>query len=239
MVKNKSFAPGEIDLKLNLRPLGIFVICLMFVPFLVRAADLTPEEIAVRLEKKLKSFSTLSADFKQFYYSVEMQEPLTGQGQVHIQRPDKMRWEYNSPEKQIFLYKDNHFWLYFPEDKQLIKNAAGSEVQESEILGLLSGNFSLLERYQVSFNHFPSDRKNVYQIKLSPLNESQFSYILLEIDRENWLILKAVFFEPAGGKLEYHFDRIKIGQKMSAELFELKVPPDCEIIEAEQIKQEI
>jgi outer membrane lipoprotein carrier protein len=150
-----------------------------------------------------------------------------------------MRWEYDSPEKQIFLYKDNHFWLYFPEDKQLIKNAAGSEVQESEILGLLSGNFSLLDRYEVAFNPFPTDRKNVYQIKLNPRQESQFSYILLEIDQKTWLLLKAVFFEPAGSKLEYHFSRIKIGQKMPDELFELKIPPDCEIIEAGTIKQDL
>jgi len=239
MVKKKSFGLRETGAGLNLRPLVMFIIFLIVIPVLAATADLTPEEIAVRLEKKLKSVSALRADFKQSYYSVETQEPVTGQGHVLIQRPDKMRWEYDSPEKQIFLHKDNHFWLYFPEDKQLVKNAAGSEVQESEILGLLSGNFSLLERYQISFNQFPSDRKNVYQIRLLPLNPGQFSYILLEIDRKSWLILKAVFFEPAGGKLEYHFDRIRIGQKISARLFELKIPPDCEIIETGEIKQEI
>lgn len=200
------------------------------------AAELTADEVARRLESRLKSIITLRADFRQFYYSNSSPEPMKGQGQVFIRRPNRMRWEYSTPEKQIFLLKDNNFWLYFPEDKQLIKNAAQSEVLESEVLGLLSGNFSLSERYRIEFNSFPSDRKNVYQLRLQPVEEGQFSYILLEIDRQTWLITKAVFFEPAGGKLEYHFSRMVTGRKISDEIFDLRLPPDCEIIEAGAIK---
>lgn len=200
------------------------------------AAELAADEVARRLENRLKSITTLRADFRQFYYSNSSPEPMTGQGQVFIRRPNRMRWEYSTPEKQIFLLKDNNFWLYFPEDKQLIKNAAQSEVLESEVLGLLSGNFSLSERYRIEFNPFPSDRKNVYQLRLQPVEEGQFSYILLEIDRQTWLITKAVFFDPAGGKLEYHFSRMVTGRKIPEEIFDLRLPPDCEIIEAGAIK---
>lgn len=230
--------PGASKLKFKFSLVFFLYICLSLLPVTILAADLSPQNIALGLENKLKSISTLRAEFKQFYYSTGQSEPFTGHGHVYIRRPDRMRWEYDSPEKQIFLYKDNRFWLYFPEDKQLIKNAAGSEVQESEILGLLSGNFSLLARYEITSNPFPSDHQNVYQIKLTPRQESQFSYILLEIDQKTWLLLKAVFFELSGSKLEYHFSRIKIGQKMPDELFELKIPPDCEIIEAGTIKQD-
>lgn len=205
-------------------------------PEVTAASDLAAEEVAHRLENKLRSITTLRADFKQFYYSPSTPEPMTGQGQLFVRRPDRMRWEYSSPEKQIFLLKDQSFWLYFPEDKQLIKNAARSEVLESEILGLLSGNYSLSGRYKINFNSFPSDRKNIHQLRLQPVEEGQFSYILLEIDRETWLITKAVFFEPAGGKLEYHFSRIRTGQKLPDGLFELKIPPDCEIIEDGDIR---
>ncbi len=209
---------------------------LVFQPLITAPVDLTAEQVALRLENKLKSITTLRADFRQFYYSNSSPEPMTGRGQLFIRRPNLMRWEYSAPEKQIFLLKDKNFWLYFPEDKQLIKNAARSEVLESEVLGLLSGNFSLMERYRVEFNSFPSDRQNVYQLRLQPTEEGQFSYILVEIDRQSWLITKAVFFEPAGGKLEYHFSRMVTGRKIPDEVFDLRIPPDCEIIEAGAIK---
>lgn len=198
--------------------------------------ELTADEVARRLENRLKSITSLRADFRQFYYSSSSPEPMKGQGQIFVRRPNRMRWEYSAPEKQIFLLKDNNFWLYFPEDKQLIKNAAQSEVLESEVLGLLSGNFSLSERYRIEFNAFPSDRKNVYQLRLQPVVEGQFSYILLEIDRQTWLITKAVFFEPDGSKLEYHFSRLMVDRKIPDEIFDLRLPPDCEIIEAGAIK---
>lgn len=229
----RSFLPGKFILIL------FFFFCLGRASSPRAAQEMSAEEVSRRLEARLKSITSLRAEFKQYYYSTGVQEPMTGQGQVFIRRPDRMRWEYNSPEKQIFLLKDRNFWLYFPEDKQLIKNAAESEVLESEVLGLLAGNFSLLERYRVEFNPFPSDRRNVYQLRLLPLEPGQFSYILLEIDRRSWLITKAVFFEPAGGKLEYHFSRITTGQKLPEELFQLQLPPDCEIIEAGAIKQAV
>ncbi len=214
----------------------LMVAWVCFFPLNIQANDLTPQEIAQNLEKRLNSINTLKADFKQFYYSTGVQEPLLGQGQLFIRRPDRMRWEYNSPEKQIFVVKEDKFWLYFPEDNQLIRNATESEVQESEILGLLSGNFSILERYQVEFNPFPSQKKKVYQLKLTPREESQFSYLLLEIDSKNWMIAKAIFFEPIGSKLEYHFERVRIDEKIPEEIFDIKIPPDCEIIEASTIR---
>lgn len=219
----------------------IFIsLCLSFVvatlAFSRSKTDADAETVALKLEARLKSITTLQAEFKQFYYSTASSEPLTGQGKLYLRKPDRMRWEYEAPEKQIFLYNGGQFWLYFPEDKQLIKNAVDSPGHESEILGLISGTYSILERYSLNFNPFPSDRQNVYQLKLTPKSEGEFSYILLEIDSSTWLITKAIFFDPAGNKLEYWFSRIKTGITLPDKLFELRVPPDCEIIESSGIK---
>lgn len=200
------------------------------------SSKIPAEQVVQKLEARFKSISTLRADFQQFYYSPLTREPAAGRGQVFIRRPDRMRWEYTEPEKQIFLLKDGQFWLYFPEDRQLIKNAHTREVQESEILGLLAGNFSLSQRYRIEFSSFPGEGKNTYQLRLEPHEEGQFSHIFLEIDGQTWLITRAIFFEPDGGKLEYRFNRVRTGLKFPEELFELKIPPDCEIIETGQIK---
>jgi len=161
MSSKKAVPAGKRPGPLSVKPTGLLFFLAWFglQPLLTATSDLTADEVARRLDNKLKSVDTLRAEFRQFYYSSAAPEPMTGRGQLFIRRPNRMRWEYSSPEKQIFLLKDGNFWLYFPEDKQLIKNAAQSEVLESEILGLLSGNLSLSERYRVEFNSFPSDRK--------------------------------------------------------------------------------
>ncbi|MBP6908902.1 MAG: outer membrane lipoprotein carrier protein LolA [Candidatus Saccharicenans sp.] len=197
------------------------------------AQEFDPQTVALNLWKKLSSVTSLEANFSQYYYSTQVEEPVSGQGRVFIRRPDRMRWEYSSPEKQIFLIKGQTLWLYFPDDKQLLKKEAETEWQTTEILGLLSGNSNLLDRYEISASSFPSRQKNVYQIKLTPKEPGQYSYLLLEIDRKTYLILKAILFEPTGSKLEYHFSQFKLDRKLSDELFELKVPADCEIIEGD------
>jgi len=212
----------------------IFLLCLQFVSLAYPQAkpSLTPEDVLRQLESRMKAITSLQAEFKQFYYSSASPEPLTGQGKFYLRKPDRMRWEYEAPEKQIFLYQRGQFWLYFPEDKQLIKNAVDSPGHESEILSLISGTYSITERYSPSFNPFPSDRQDVYQLKLTPKEEGEFRYLLLEIDRKTWLITKAVFFDQAGNKLEYWFTRLKTNLPLPDKLFELKVPPDGEIIES-------
>jgi len=197
------------------------------------AQDFNPQEVASKLWEKLSSVTSLEANFVQYYYSTQVEEPVSGRGKVFVRRPDRMRWEYSSPERQIFLIKGELLWIYFPSEKQLIKKEANYELQAGEILGLLAGNVNLLERYEVGVSPFPTNQKNVYQIRLTPKEPGQYSYLLLEIDRKSYLLSTAILFEATGGKLEYHFSQFKLNQKLSDELFEVKVPADCEIIEGD------
>jgi len=197
------------------------------------AQDFNPQEVALKLWEKLSSVTSLEANFVQYYYSTQVEEPVAGRGKVFIRRPDRMRWDYSSPEKQIFLIKGELLCIYFPEEKQLIKKEANYELQAGEILGLLAGNVNLLEKYEVSASPFPTNQKNVYQIRLTPREPGQYSYLLLEIDRKSYLLSTAILFEATGGKLEYHFSQFKLNHKMSDELFEVKIPADCEIIEGD------
>ncbi|MBP6059708.1 MAG: outer membrane lipoprotein carrier protein LolA [Candidatus Saccharicenans sp.] len=216
---------------------GCLLLLFLFGPLLglsaTLAQNLNPQEVASKLWGKLSSLTTLEADFVQYYYSTQVDEPVAGRGKVFIRRPDRMRWEYSSPERQIFLIKGELLWIYFPDEKQLIKKEANYELQAGEILGLLAGNVNLLEKYEVSASPFPTNQKDVYQIRLTPRETGQYSYLLLEIDRKSYLLSTAILFEATGGKLEYHFSRFKLNQKLRDELFEVKIPADCEIIEGD------
>lgn len=144
-----------------------------------------------------------------------------------------MRWEYEEPEKKVWLYKDGNFLFYIPEDNQLIRSSQSKEKYESEILAILSGQKSLRDNYQIEFNPFPTDEPKAWQLKLTPKVEGEHSFILLEINEKSWLIQKAVFLDWAGNKTEFHFSQIKTDVRLSPKVFELKVPRDCEVIEEE------
>ncbi len=187
-------------------------------------------DIAQRTEARLRSLNSLQADFVQTYYSSSVRAPLIEKGRLYIQKPGWMRWDYTDPEKKTFLIKDSLYQEYYPEDKQLVQKSLSEEEGEADILGLLTGTRSIQDHYTVESTSFPTDNKSVHQLKLIPRENDPDNYILLEVDAKTWLILKAVSFDWAGNKQEFQFSQIKGDISLPKDTFELKLPPDVDII---------
>jgi outer membrane lipoprotein-sorting protein len=189
------------------------------------------EDIALKVEKKLRSTQSIQSNFSQIYYSTSVSTPLVEKGKFYFKKPDLMKWEYKDPEEKIFLYKEGVFLLYIPEDKELFRSYSSKEKYESEILSLLSGKRRLNDNYLIEPSPFPTENEKAPQLKLTPREEGEYTHILLEIDEKSWLILRAIFFDWAGNKNEFKFSKIKTDVRLPKNVFELRVPPDVEIIE--------
>ncbi len=197
----------------------------------------TVEEVALKAEGKLRSVQSIQANFEQTLYPSSLSTPLKERGKFYFKKPDFMRWEYKDPEEKIFIYKEDAFLIYYPEDKELIKSATSKEIYESEVLSLLSGKKSFLNNYLVEFSPFPSENQNTWKLKLTPKEEDEYSSILLEIDEKSWLIRKAIFFDWSGNKSEFHFSQIKTNLPFPQKLFELELPADVEIFTDGPVKK--
>lgn len=205
------------------------LIIILFLPSLLFPQ--TAEEIALKTEAKLHSYQSLQADFIQFYYSATISTPLEEKGKLYLQKPGWMKWEYKDPEKKIFLLKDGLYQQYLIEEKQLLESdLSHAEENEFNVFTLLSGSTGILENYTVELSPFPSDNPRALQIKLTPREEDPDTFVLLEINEKTWLIDKAVFFDWAGNKQEFHFSRIKTNVNFPKNTFTLEIPPDVDII---------
>ena len=197
----------------------------------------TVEDIALKVERKLRSVQSIQSNFSQIYHSSSVSTPLIEKGKFYFKKPDLMKWEYKDPEEKIFIYKEGVFLLYIPEDKELFRSYSSKEKYESEILSILSGKRRLNDNYLIEPSPFPSENKKARQLKLTPREEGEYTYILLEIDEKTWLIRRAIFFDWAGNKNEFEFSQIKTDVRLSKKVFELRVPADVEIIEDESDKK--
>jgi len=192
----------------------------------------TAQEVALRIENTLRSYQSLQANFEQLYYSATVSTPLHEKGKLYFKKPNLMRWEYQDPEEKVFLIKDDFFWDYNKEEKQLIKYDLSRGEQNTEVLFLLSGQVALLDNYSVELNPFPTENANTIQLKLTPKDEEGAdTFLLLEIDEKKWFIQKLISFDWAGNKTEFRFSRIKTNINLPNKIFELRVPSDVEIIE--------
>ena len=191
----------------------------------------TAEDVALKSEAKLSSLRSIQANFEHVYFSSSVSTPLKEKGKFYYKKPDLMKWEYKVPEERTYLLKGGFFFEYIPEDKQIIKYDLSKEGYEPEILFLLSGKKKIADNYSLEFEPFPTEHPKAFQLKLTPKQEADYSFILLEISEKNWLIQKAVFFDWAGNKQEFHFERIRTNTHLAQDLFELKVPPGVKIFE--------
>ncbi len=193
--------------------------------------SISPRQAVLNLEKKFDALRSLQADFEQVHFSSAIATPLQEKGRFYFQRPDRMRWEYLEPEPKTYVYAEGLTLAYFPEDNQLYRRALPPEERNSAIFSLLTGRAGIEEHYRVEDAEFPSERVSPVQVKLIPKEEGEYTYVLLEIDAKSWLIQTAIFFDWAGNKQEFRFSGIKTNPRLGPTSFEIKVPPDCEIIE--------
>jgi outer membrane lipoprotein carrier protein len=194
-------------------------------------AQEAPQALLLRMEKSLAAIDSFQADFEQSSASQAVSKPLFQKGRLFFSKPDRMRWEYAAPEKNIYVFRDGLLLSYFPDDNQLWRQAIPKEKYETEILALLAGRGSLTQKYAVEDSPFPGGGPGIAQLKLTPREESDYSYLLLELDKSTASIRKVVFFSWGGDRQEFAFSRFKTGIKPTAGLFEIKVPKDCEIID--------
>ena len=191
----------------------------------------TPDEAATKFEKTLRGLRSLRAKFEQSYYSMTVSAPLRERGELFLQKPDRMRWQYQSPQEKVFLYAGGILQTYVAEDKQLTKSRVPPEAYDSDIVGIFLAAKSLRDLYVIEDTRFPTDTGHVRQIKLTPKEEGDYSHVLLEIDDRTWLPRRAIFLEWAGNKREFVFTDVRTNTALPAKTFELKVPAGCEVID--------
>jgi outer membrane lipoprotein carrier protein len=212
-------------------PAAAVGIALLAVALSAQTAAVTPEQAMANLEKALKAVTTLLADFEQLHYSMSVSEPLREKGQLFLEKPDRLRWQYKTPQEKVFLYQKGVVEMYLPEEKQLTRSPVAEEALRSDIFGILLGLMSFRDAYTVESNPFPTDATRVRQVRLTPLEEGEYSHILIEIDERTWLLRRAIFLEWAGNKREFTFSRLKTNAALPLRTFELKVPPGTEVID--------
>jgi outer membrane lipoprotein carrier protein len=110
--------------------------------FAPTVATHTPESVRQSLESRYQHARTLKAAFYE-RYSDGSGGGTSESGTVYFSRPGRMRWEYESPERKLFLVDGTNVWFYVPADH----TASRAKLKESSDwrtpLALLAGKADL------------------------------------------------------------------------------------------------
>ncbi|MCX6567068.1 MAG: outer membrane lipoprotein carrier protein LolA [Candidatus Aminicenantes bacterium] len=207
------------------------VVFACFLPPTLDSGQAAERDILVRTEQTLAGLDSFQTDFEQSFFSMTVSEPLREKGRLFYQKPGRMRWEYRGGSSQIVVLNDGVMETFDPGENQLIRQRIPEEQTNGAIFGLLSGRARLADAYKVENSPFPGAEGPVHQLKLTPVEEGETAYILVEIDARTFFLRRAILFDWAGNKNEFAFSRLKTNPRLGPDVFTIKVPDGCEIID--------
>src|SRR5579864_2673811 len=89
--------------------------CTLVFLFSTLSGSSIPSRLASLMEARYRGAKTLQATFLE-RYSENGRVLRSEAGTAYFRRPGKMRWEYQQPEKDLFLVDGKTAWFYVPAD---------------------------------------------------------------------------------------------------------------------------
>src|SRR5260370_5616244 len=120
-------------------------------------------ELVARREATYRSARTLQATFLE-RYTENGREVRSEAGTAYFRRPGKMRWEYERPDKDLFLVDGKTAWFYVPADHTVTRVPAKESADFRTPLVLLDGETKVSrgwERVRNVWQQRPRQNDNV------------------------------------------------------------------------------
>ncbi|QOL25024.1 outer membrane lipoprotein chaperone LolA [Thalassotalea sp. LPB0316] len=106
-------------------------------------------QIKQALQAKLSKLDGFSADFSQRVIDAEGQEIANGQGQLTVEKPNKVHWHTQSPDETLIIANGETLWFYDPFIEQVSIYNFDQALANTPILLLSSNDDKLWQGYRV------------------------------------------------------------------------------------------
>jgi outer membrane lipoprotein carrier protein len=207
-------------------------ICSMWPAARPNAADRTPADLAIALQRKYDTVKDFSADFVHTYRGGVLNKQLTERGRLIIKKPGRMRWEYTAPERKLFVSDGVKIYSYLPDDKQVIVGPVPTDNQATTPALFLAGKGNLARDFTPSFAELPAGFPAGSQgLKLVPkVSQPDYDWLVLAVDPATLALKGLVTTDPQGGTSSFSFVNLKENTGVTDKQFEFKIPRGVDVV---------
>jgi len=179
----------------------------------------------VRIEQN--AVRSLEARFVQRKESEMFLQPEEARGVFSFLAPDRVRWEFVSPDPMTVLIDDDTMTTWYQDLERADVIAVGRySGQVLKYLGASGTLETLLDYFRVQAV-FPRSGTEPYRLSFDPRYariSKRIEAMEIWIDRERFVPVRMRYVEPGGDVTEYRFSDIEINAGLPAERFELRLP---------------
>ena len=217
--------------------------------------------IARAVEAHYAHSGTLKAAFYQRYRSGN-QGGEAESGVVYFSKPGRMRWEYESPAKKLFLVDGANVWFYVPADRTVSRATLKESADWRTPLALLTGKTHLnrlckqlelvgpadasreaTSRPNAAFDSQPlNSQDNVLRClpgKIpADVEAAAFREILFEVDPADRLV-RVVVREPGDTETEFRFGNWQEQISIPETQFHFTPPPGVAVVDEQDLAKQV
>jgi outer membrane lipoprotein carrier protein len=218
---------------------------------LATVSSVSPEAklLSAKLEARYRGAHTLAATFLE-RYSENGKVVRSEAGIAYFRRPGKMRWEYESPEKNLFMVDGKTAWFYVPADHTVTRAPAKQSSDWRTPLALLAGEMKLSRvcaRVEPTTAEKPKIPGN--EVLYCPLRgeestpqsgaaantreNSPDQTVYLEIAPATGELARVLIREKGGVEIEFKFADWRFDPPIPDSFFRFEVPPGVAIVNAD------
>jgi len=189
-------------------------------------------DLAQSLQRKYDTIRDFSADFIHMYKGGVLHKQITERGRVLVKKPGKMRWEYTSPEKKLFISDGARVYSYVPEDKQVTVNAVPKDDQAGAPILFLAGKGNLVRDFTPSLADLPAGSPaDSVALKLVPkAAQPDYDWLLLVVDKQSLALRMLVTMDAQGGESSISFVNLKENVGPADKEFAFNIPRGVDVI---------
>ena len=197
----------------------------------------TAKALVRLLEEHYRHPQTLRAVFLERYSEGQKQARVES-GNVYFRRPGQMRWEYDSPEKKLFLVDGKTSWFYVPYDHTVTKSPAKESSDWRTPLALLTGKADLTRMCsridRISQTGIPIGHSVLRCLPKEPKSVSEGrenTEVFLEMDTTSGELARIEVRQPGGIELEFRFGNWQTDVTLPDDMFRFQVPVGVAVVD--------
>ena len=203
-----------------------------------------------RFEERYRSAGRLQVTFLELY-TEHGRLVRTEAGEAYFHRPGKMRWAYESPEKNVFVVDGKNAWFYVPADHTVTRVPAKRSTDWRTPLALLVGEMKvsrICNRIGLAESPAPEFSADVV-VYCEPRGASNLKeggdsgrkadspegrdMVYLEVEESSGKLVRVLVNDPGGVGLEFRFANWRLNPKLDDSFFRFQVPPGVAIVNGE------
>ena len=184
--------------------------------------------IVEQLKKAQEALQDFTADIKQVKISSLFKEPVVSHGKMRLKQPNQLWVEMYPPYPNITVLNKGVLQIYFPEERVVQRYQVASNPVLAKWLLFFQNPIETMGKKI----WLQEKKEDEVVLGIDPAEDlAIFQEIRISIDTSNWMPKRLELTEKSGDRTITNYLNIRTNVGIPDSSFQLRLPPDVEIIE--------